>query len=72
MKEECGNFYTSKLDTMFRDLEFSTRESIEFSKSIRVIAQAANRHFQETIDLEFSILSYPHWPLQNPFNFQYL
>lgn len=35
MKIECGFGYTSKIETMFKDIESSRMEMIEFKKSIR-------------------------------------
>jgi len=45
MKQECGCSYTSKLETMFRDLEVSSYESVDFSKNIKTHAISSNRKF---------------------------
>jgi hypothetical protein len=41
MKTECGTAYTSKIETMFKDIESSKFEILDFKKNQRQIAHSA-------------------------------
>ena len=58
MKRECGCSFTSKIETMFKDMEISKIELVEFKKNVRNITTTLN-----AIDLEFYVLTMGHWPL---------
>lgn len=41
MKMECGSSYTNKIESMFKDIETSKLEIVEFKKNTRQIAHNA-------------------------------
>ncbi|KAF0720946.1 cullin-4B [Aphis craccivora] len=58
LKQECGEWYTSKLENMFKDMKIS--------KGINVAYKQYLTHFKDTqlnvIDMTVNILTMGHWP----------
>ena len=53
MKMECGSTYTSKIESMFKDIETSKMEIVEFKKNTRQIAHnSLKSSLAVPIDLE--------------------
>lgn len=60
LKAECGSQFTSKLESMFKDIEISTDLMRHFKQQGRVVEQGAG---SSKVDLVVYVLATANWPL---------
>ena len=72
LKEECGNYYVKKIETMFKDFRLSMEINNEFRLKLEKIYEedslfSASQNF---FDMEVHVLTTGFWPITNPYTCQ--
>ena len=62
LKAECGNAYTSKIEGMFQDVEFS-RETMMVYKQSPAGGSGGTRNYGEGVEMEVQVLTTGYWPV---------
>ena len=62
LKTECGAGYTSKMEGMFQDMEWSRESLARYRESPEYLSMRANRE-SPAVDMEVQILTTGYWPV---------
>ena len=62
LKTECGAGYTSKMEGMFQDMEWSRESLARYRESPEYMSMRANRE-SPAVDMEVQILTTGYWPV---------
>ena len=62
LKTECGAGYTSKMEGMFQDMEWSRESLARYRESPEYLSMRANRD-SPAVDMEVQILTTGYWPV---------